>query len=69
MGIFAGIRIGLNPAEPIDALAGLFTFDPFSDDEPFQTAEERALEENPVYRDLSDEQKRLFREQLSKKAP
>ncbi len=69
VGIFAGIRIGLNPGELIDALAGLFTFDPFSDDEPFQTAEERALEENPVYRELSDEQKRLFREQLSKKAP
>jgi hypothetical protein len=69
VGLFGGLRIGLNPGELIDALAGIFTFDPFSDDEPFLTAEQRALEENPVYRDLSDEQKRLFREQLSKQAP
>lgn len=69
VGLFFGIRVGLNPGELFDAIAGIFTFDPFSDDEPFQSAEERALMENPAYKSLSDEQKKLLREQLQKKAP
>lgn len=67
VGLFLGLRIGLNPGELVDALAGIFSLDPFSDDEPFKTDEEKALEENPLYNSLNDEQKRAFREALKKR--
>lgn len=67
LGLFLGLRIGINPGELVDALAGIFTLDPLSDDEPFKSEEEKVLEENPLYNSLSDEQKRAFREAMKKR--
>lgn len=66
LALYFGIRIGLNPGELIDALLGWTTIDIFSDDEPFESDQEKKLKENPLYNSLSDEQKQKLREQLSK---
>jgi len=66
LGLFFGIRIGLNPVEFLDAVVGWTTLDLFGDDEPYETAQERELKKNPLYNTLTDEQKQKLREQMRK---
>ncbi len=66
VGLYFGIKVGFNPGELIDALLGWTTFDLFGDDEPFESPQEKAFKENPLYNKLTDEQKAKFREQMGK---
>ncbi|MBL8021876.1 MAG: hypothetical protein JNM27_19535 [Leptospirales bacterium] len=66
LALYFGIRVGLNPGELIDAILGWTTIDIFSDDEPFESDQEKKLKENPLYNSLSEEQKQKLREQLSR---
>ncbi len=62
-GLFLGLRLGLNPGELFDFLVGWAGFDPFDDDEPYETLEDR-LSELPYWELLDDEAKQAIIKQL-----
>lgn len=66
LGIFFGVKLGINPGELLDALLGWTTLDIFRDDEPFETEQEKALRDNPLYDRLTDEQRQKLKEQMAK---
>lgn len=64
LGLYGGVRLGINPGELLDLLLGLFTIDLYSDDEPYADPIERQLLENPMFRSLDPATRARILEQI-----
>lgn len=64
LGLYGGLRLGVNPGEFLDLLLGLFTIDLYADDEPYADPVERQLLENPMFRSLDPATRARILEQI-----
>ena len=63
VGLFVGVKIGLNPGELLDFLLGWFTVDLYRDDAPYPDPRLEKLRKNPMFRDLDKKtQQRILQE-------
>ncbi len=61
LGLYLGLKVGFNPGELLDFLAGLFNLDLFHDDEPL-SPRGSTIEDHPLWNRLSDEEKRRLKQ-------
>lgn len=66
LGLYFGVRIGINPGEFLDFLFGFFTADMYDDDEPWTQSLEERLLDSPEFKKLPPEYKKRLLEQLKK---
>ncbi|MBE7438373.1 MAG: hypothetical protein HS115_07975 [Spirochaetales bacterium] len=64
LGLYAGLKIGLNLGELLDFLLGFVGIDIMADDAPYLSRRIRELKKSPLYQNLSPEEKALLEQAL-----